>query len=289
MTSDQLSIGSFMREKAGEAMAAVSSTVVPLYRYADGVAPAFIGSGVLLRTRKQHFLLTAAHVLDEAGDGPLLPFDDAIRCARSSVLYKTPLPAAGRFHDPLDLGILPLTVEDAQALTAYAFVDERHVSYQTEPSQNAVAYSLLGFPETSTHENRLNRTARSVRKHWFDTECGPEVYRWLKVNLETHLLIRHNRKLAHGPKGNGPPFRLPGMSGGGIWQFHLLSSYTGTAKPLLSALFIEKNPRYGRALVGVRMAEIMRALAWKFHDVIECLPGHLLRSGRGPVCRPRAF
>lgn len=228
------------------------------------------GSGVLLRVSEEYFLLTAAHVLDNASGGReeggralYLPvgrepweLDLAADCFQSIA------PEGDRKRDLLDVGLLRLRSILAKGLSdnGYRWLvpADLQLTEVDRPGARAL-YGFMGYPSSQSRRNPIRKTLRRTCFHYSNKPLTPGEVIAKGFRPEAHIVIPVEKR-------RGLP-RLEGMSGGAVWSLrgHLRQG------PRLVAISIEDRISQ-QVLVGVRVKFFVAALAERFPELSFALP-----------------
>ena len=227
------------------------------------------GSGVLVRYRERHFLVTAAHVADKVASLwillPHAPLD--VAKAVGGHVVKTPVPASGqREDDSLDIAVMEIQAAAvAELTTTYQFVEETLLGVEY-PAFAEARYLLAGYPATQT--KTLGTTVKSVFRAFQAT-----------INQEFPFAItkfRHDHNLAVIFSGEQFPLtggsaalapKMPGMSGGGLWFFNNYLEENVAAQTKLVGIIIEqypKPPHNPEAILATKLTVVLRIIEQAF-------------------------
>lgn len=196
---------------------------VPLIQMKDG-RPTEIGTGTLVRIAEgATFLVTAAHVLEEATrPGTLLTIPAAGR-GRVALPGLVPL-LEGVRADRADVGIVRVSSEDAQRLgSVYEIIGLRDLMTFTAPFRNE--FLICGYPlvHQAFRAEAAELTAFAHRSTAYEGESPRELHRRGEVHLEREPLEGVDFLVdcpSMGINGRGETVvapRLHGMSGAALW------------------------------------------------------------------------
>ena len=231
------------------------SAVRPIYVVPRGQdAPIAIGSSTLLKVNDASFLLTAAHVADEAKEGALLVGGSVERSLvrLEGQFFSTTAPAGVREKDHYDFSFLRLSTEQVAALGS----DVRFIAH-TDVSQNRGTlpgrrFLMLGYP-VSKNKKSVSRPKRAIKPalssyQGFHLEA-PDLLKKLGLSGVDHLTIKHEARSALFDGTTDNSIHPRGNSGGPLIDFGLpnpaeLAPGAVLPKGRLSGLFIERYKEY---------------------------------------------
>jgi hypothetical protein len=201
--------------------------VRPIYVIEDRRAPQHLGCGVLVSAKGSTFVLTAAHVLEEAAGRQL-----AIAGAQHPV-YLTGYASLSnvpdgmtREEDDVDAAVIPLS--DVRAAALGCRPQEAYELAHPEDVEPAGAHILLfGFP-AARQMNKVEGTNLS-RSHIkaLGIRASASVYETAGLDERRHVLTRLQRENAITDRGRRTVPKLAGMSGCGIWTITGLAPGVG--------------------------------------------------------------
>lgn len=203
-----------LKEVIASAIETLISFSVPLYLNRDE-KPYLIGSGFFLATSCQCFLVTAAHVLDEADQSEMYYYTSTRmqRVLRGKrVRSKTP---AQRKQDQIDIGILNL---GENGLPPYPEVNKFALkeSY-LQPSylpRRRKEYVIIGFPASKNRFGHVQQQIIAAPYAYRADSIPDEEYSRYDVSPETHVVLPLDLRKGFDADGNPITFPKPqGMSG----------------------------------------------------------------------------
>lgn len=190
--------------------------VLPLYYFDHNRKPKKWATGFIVEIKKQHFLVTAAHVRlsHKEAKGPLYFFHEHRRTIEIGNMTMTNLnPDTG--IDRWDLAIAKLPDGGGPP---YAEVNKRAVHFdQLTPSlvpRSDWNYAAVGFPNSKNkvYEREIKGRALAV----ISGSPSQDVYDSMELNEQQHILVEYDRTF----ESKGAIFpKLTGMSGGPIFAF----------------------------------------------------------------------
>jgi hypothetical protein len=256
----------------------VSPFLYPLYKRDERNRMILFGSTILLSIDAHHFMLTAAHVIDQVENHKIDLPGQLLVGERPARWVTTELPQNGdRNFDKLDLAAIRITIDVAKAFEAIGkkFVKIGEVSID-DVSPSGSLYFFTGFPKSRTKYGR--------HKLWKPTEPKmvltyvPKVFgcrtfssdqiEKLDWNPKKNIIAQFDREkmvYAENRQRVVPP-DPDGMSGGAIWH-----DKAQNGKLQLAGIGIEYDPAH-KALIGTRMVEMLRLLKDAFPETIPYLP-----------------
>ena len=238
-------------QTAAQAAAIVRGSVVPVFCADPTLNPMFEGSGVLAIIDDRHMLASAAHVLDATTDGGVHLLADGREAEPlSPTVHLTIAPVAGRrTSDLVDLGLVPLTPAEVDALGPSNFVRVQPRVRRTGEKWH-LRYLVLGFPAKDQLRDDDGLRYRVAATYYTAAELSPGKYKAAGVDPIECIAIDFNDRRIAGPKGRGGKPNFIGMSGGGIWEVDPHVSYSTAHPPQLVGLLAGPAPRNKKALFG---------------------------------------
>lgn len=192
--------------------------VVPVIGEADGGKPRLVGSGILIVIANEHFLITAAHVLDENAISNLyLPSRNGFVMI-SGNSSRTSAPNGNRKIDRYDLAYVHLSEEIIQAIHSnFWFLPVSLVDLDTVPTEG-MHYMFIGYPHKAVQIKFGTSKVVAQIESYIDKVSHESVIRKANADPNCHIVIHFDAKKAKDSSGNliTPKDRL-GMSGGGVF------------------------------------------------------------------------
>lgn len=228
--------------------------------------PGVFGTGVLLRIDTHYFLISAAHVFDQAGDD--LFFTQSVAPdEKKCVVYRTDAPGGVRKNDKIDLGFCKLTPTIARQL-----VDAGHSFLGVDALEmDAVApiagkYSFTGYPGSKTKTLVREKILRPKPYEYSLLAMPDAALRSANWTPEIHLGGLFERSKMAYPAGEQITAPEPlGMSGGGVW---IKQSPQDDYR--LVGIGIEWDGR-NSMLIGVRIGLLVPMIKNRFPETIPYL------------------
>jgi hypothetical protein len=212
----------------------LSRSILPLFAQVPSGKPKLIGSGFLVSTGTNSYLVSAAHVFDELKIGNELFFyiEPYTKRKLSGSLRLTKMPEGNnRKHDRLYVGVLRL---EGPGLPPYPKVEKYPLAFDAlMPNalpRDSKQYLLIGFPESKSRANPIAREVASEFYCFRNASAAPQRYADIGVSMQSHVVLGFDRKHTVGPDGRIRAFPEPsGISGSPVW---LLYDESGSNDPV---------------------------------------------------------
>lgn len=180
-------------------------------------------SGVLIRYAENHYLLTAAHVVDGYDINHIcIPrFNKSTFVTLGGKWHRLD-PEIDRDKDKIDLAFLQLDSESISILLeeGYSFLDEKNIGLNHE-LKNYSCYLILGFPASKSKYNKYTNNISEERFLYMTKPISS--LDWLKNgDFDKDRNICLIRKEMGINQKTGQKCQMPdprGISGGGLWFF----------------------------------------------------------------------
>jgi len=184
--------------------------------------PRLVGSGFLISSGTNSYLVSAAHVFDELKDGHELFYyiEPSIKRKLSGSLRLTKLPEGkDRKGDRLDVGVLKL---EGPGLPPYPAVEKYPLAIgallPNALPREGKQYLLVGFPESKSHIKRVAREVVTEVYSYRNITVPSSKYADLDVSPQSHIVLGFDRKRTIGPDSQIRAFPEPkGISGSPLW------------------------------------------------------------------------
>ena len=203
----------------------LSRHILPLFVELPGGKPQLLGSGFLVSSGNDSYLISAAHVFDPLKNGqePFYYIESNLRRKLSGELKLSKVPQGGaRSRDRVDIGVLKL---QGPRLPPYPNVEKYPMPIQAlQPEslpREGKQYLLVGFPESQSRANPADREVASKVYAFRNISYPPEKYGLLGASVETHVVLSFDRKKSVGADTNIRAFPNPaGMSGSPVFLLY---------------------------------------------------------------------
>ena len=206
------------------------------------------GSGVLIRIRNLHLLISAAHVFDDF-EKLSIPIENGKFMLKPGGERISNYPKLNRENDNVDIGLLILDPESIRELkTTYSFLEEEQVMINHNFVENQ-KYLLYGFPSTWS-EKSFTRKSFHIRPFYnFTFPVNKNEYTKFNRKHYLNVIVEYDRKKAINVRSKTLSFGpdLFGMSGCGLWKINNLS------KVDLVAIMTDWPKENRNRIVGIRI------------------------------------
>lgn len=217
----------------------VFSSTIQFFRHDEKGNPKAFGTGVLIKIENQHFVFTAAHVIDKEQSDLWVPSDNDqfLRLGGQYITNSHP----NRKNDDIDVGIIILTPSTANLLeTRYKFVsiDEIQIDHRFNERQE---YVVVGYPATKTKSNFATNKLVSRPFKYITAPGASNRYKRMNCDPNHRVLVHYDRSsvlnLKTGRTQKGP--NSHGMSGCGFWHVPLNGFAQETGEKKLVAILTD--------------------------------------------------
>lgn len=224
-----------------------SSSVKPILGDDDDGNPLVLGSGILLSLDGAYFLVSAAHVFDQAKDLKIyIPCDDRPMPIKLNGFH-TVAPNDDREKDKYDFALCNLTAEQATNLGVESFLNETLIAtIKTSSDHHCMA---LGFPKS---RNKVSVALKKIQGH---------LYRYITKSIRKeddfsffiydNVLHAKDKDIIHDTEKHQyvKPVDPDGMSGGALidvgplshWEDVIKAGHEKTTQGKLLGMIIEKK------------------------------------------------
>jgi hypothetical protein len=266
---------SFLRRRRTAIDEVAGRSTWPVYGRRSNGCQSVVGTSFGLATKSARFVVTAAHVLNDAAGtmSIALPAAQAI----NGVVVKTSLDGSLHSNDSLDIGVIRLAPEAADVTDEEQFV--RVHQTDVEPRLEDVGirgdnpelmYALHGFPSSKNKVfSRSNRRPpQAIVDFAFPT--FPAMYEAVGISPLTHLALKvgHNGAINEAGDEAVPP-KLLGTSGGLVWRNDLSMPLSLQSRAV--AMILEFNRRF-RLIICVRLWVVFQLIRTCFPDLASEIP-----------------
>lgn len=218
-------------------------------------APVQIASGILIKGRSKHFLLTCKHVFEH------IKISDVIILTSSGFSVRLPdeIKFINNATDSIDLALVEIKKERLSELKfRYSFLPHKNLAFDHVFDED-LFYMLYGYINKRTE----------LKDHAFDVESAGFLtnirnyrkFEELGFNYSENISLEYNRrKLGDFDNDNRQmgPKELKGMSGGGIW-LSVVGRKKDTYRYLLVGVMIEERLERG-FIIGTKIGVIENEL-----------------------------
>lgn len=202
--------------------------------------PMMIGSAILLEIDAEKYLVTAAHVIDQATQGIIfIPNDDKLYPIEING-FSTLAPDNDRRKDRYDFACCHLSEEQLKNLVNATFINEGHIASGEDGSANQ--FMAMGYPKT---KNKVNIAAEKI-----DGKLYTYIDKGLRKETDFSYLEYKNTLKDKEKMIFDKPIDPDGMSGGALidlgpydWEKIIERTEKKLPSGKLIGLIIEKHRR----------------------------------------------
>lgn len=231
----------------------LSNHVLPLFQYENG-KPKLVGTGFLVSTDLDDYLISAAHVFDELAKGNELFFYIKANTTAKLLgkLLRTELPPSkNRNDDKLDIGVLKL---DKLIRPPYREILKYSLPINTlipnALPRDEKQYLIIGFPETKSRINPIVRELKSKLSIFRNISAPSSKYQELGLETSNHIVINFEIKRTISPNKAIQTFPKPnGMSGAPVWLLYDNNNHNDPEQTPIVGVLIEHHP-YKKVLIA---------------------------------------
>jgi hypothetical protein len=276
-----------MKPPAAETFMALGEFMIrptlPLLTMHRGFAKA-VGTGFLLKHLSAHYLVSAAHLLEDLSVRPLFFYTEPNKTRLVSGGYNSTSALSGRQHsDTWDVGVVRLDgdLPPYNLVNTYSLPIEilkpRHLP------RDGGRFFAAGYPASKGVVNRPARTIQSEALVYAPPSSPLDVYEKIGLSPATNIVMPFHVRKSHDEKFNAAQ-QMPdpvGMSGGPLWIVEQISG--GYLFPWIVGVLIEHRRPEGVMIatdVGIvhsliRGLELKRKELGVQHDdqIMEHWPG----------------
>lgn len=176
-------------------------------------------TGVFLQIENAHYMITAAHVVDNHVDEIFIGYENSFKKLGGELITNSLPDGLSRNKDNLDIAILKLD-DESIAFVEKKFEFLQDVDIEIDHKQiHAPVYSVIGYPAT---KNKFNRVTKSLKSNPFIFTTEPannETYTQLNHDISINVIVNYKKNRVYKNRSKncvtGPdPF---GISGSGLW------------------------------------------------------------------------
>ena len=220
-----------------------------------------IGTGVFIKFNDSHYILTAAHVLDEFARLKI-PVDDGDYLLIPGGVSYTNNFFDKRAKDKVDIGFLKLDQESISDIEKnYDFLDQSQIELNHNYAQLPL-YTYFGFPTTLSKYSKTRNNFHVIPFFHTTIPASMNIYDQLSRNPSQNIITSYNRKRAYNFKNknlsNGPD--LHGLSGCGLWYNDPMDLLQGICKPRLTAILTDWPVKNRNVVIGTNIDIIINSI-----------------------------
>jgi hypothetical protein len=185
----------------------------------DNIKPDPNASGVLLKVKGQHFLITAGHVLQWNNPEDIgIMINSTFYILNGIVKYVNPSKSVQ--SDKIDIAVWKIDDKVAKELeTRYRFLPFEKIDFQHK-IDSKTKYLIVGFPWRETKEDKVNKKLKSSPLIFLANEAKKESYKRLRFEEHSNILLNYKQKeVKNFGTGYVQQNESPeGISGCGVWH-----------------------------------------------------------------------
>jgi len=243
-----------------------------IYRVNSISQPEQSGTGILLHIGDRHFLLTAAHVLDDTED-----YDLFIPSNRSGALiplegdsFKSVAPGGNREDDLIDIAVVSLKPQTVDEIGSDSFLSISMVDVDDIGEQGAT-YIAMGYPgKKNAKANWGKRKYKRIPISYTANILPEEKLSGMGLRRASHLLISFKKRHSRNDAGRDITAPDPdGMSGGPLWRLNTYSDEKPSSR--LVGILIKWCTEVG-GILTVRLPILLTAIALHCPELAGLVP-----------------
>jgi hypothetical protein len=227
--------------------------------------PRLVGSGFLISSGTNSYLVSAAHVFDELKDGHELFYyiEPSIKRKLSGSLRLTKVSdGKDRKTDRLDVGVLKL---EGPSLPPYPAVEKYPLEIgallPNAMPREGKQYLLVGFPASKSRVKRVAREVVSELYSYINITVPFSKYADLDVSPQSHIVLGFDRKRTIGSDGQIRAFPEPsGISGSPLWLLHDENGVNDPAQTTIVGVAIEYHKNH-HAIVATDIDVVLKFIS----------------------------
>jgi hypothetical protein len=259
------------REAANESVDLLRH-ICAIYRADQNGEPEQFGSGVFLAVGSRHFMLTAAHVLDDNAHSTLyIPSTKTLKLVElKGDSFCSKAVDGDRERDRTDIGVVLLSPDLVDHIGPDAFATVPMVDVDDIGTAGG-SYIAMGYPwRKNAKLNRAKRTVKGRPLSYTANILPPEKLKSLGVHQGSHLLLEFDKRHSRDETGRDVTAPDPeGMSGGALWRFDVFGDEPLTSR--LVGIVIEWRDELG-GILTVRLPVILAGIAHEYPDLAYLVP-----------------
>lgn len=241
-------------------------------------APVSIGTCIFMRVGGEHFLVTAAHVMDNHSASPLYVAAGNSLQAIEGEFWETVAPDDDREKDKLDFAFWRLSSDFVKRINDVVFIDESEVSHNRGTMEGR-QFLAMGYP--ISRNKAIDMRKRHIRAQvWtYQASCfDPDNSSLLRMGFsrELHLFLKYDDREKDYKGGVENAINPRGASGGALIDLGLpgLANLAQDAPCIgrLAGVFIERhrNPKvHAFVKIGIVIEKILASLAEETASISE--------------------
>ena len=241
---------------AHEAADVLTRVSIPLY-LRDNDRPWLCGTGFIVKADAAHYLVSAAHVLDDAKEKGLFFYSEPSRPRFVAGPLRRSSNRDNRATDPFDIVVVKLA--DGE-MPPYRAVDKHAVPLSwLRPGRVPRAgrtYLIIGFPQSQARVSSATQEVNVVSYAYHAASVDESRYDLLGLSAGTHVAIHLDLEVGFDPEGKHRNFPKPkGISGAPMFELWGHDEDDPSIFPVVAVgIEYRKNER---AMVGTDVAVVL--------------------------------
>jgi hypothetical protein len=228
----------------------LSSYTFPIFENDNRGRPQQIGSSFIVRSDSEHYLVSAAHVLELLKTKTLYYYTAQAQIRKlNGKLMLNPW-EGDRDKDPIDTGVLRLGNESHPPYPDLKkFAVQPSYLRPSDSPRDGKHYAIVGYPETKNRADLATRTVNAVAYAYRNHSLPESEYQKHKLSPREHIVLPLRPKKSFDPDGKHVHFPKPqGMSGSPIWL--LFDDDASDLGPVCPIVGIGTKFRKGVGIIG---------------------------------------
>lgn len=185
----------------------------------ENILPEATASGVLLKVKNVHFLITAGHVLEDHKPEDIgIMIGDTFNILNGHIKYVRP--SESTVADKIDIAVWQLDMDVAEDIgKRYSFLPLEKIDYEHDIDKEP-KYLIVGFPWRKSKVNKKTKKIKVSPLIFLTNEAKEKFYNQLKFEKHSNLLLNYRQMKVKNfdtryVQSNTNP---QGISGCGVWH-----------------------------------------------------------------------
>jgi hypothetical protein len=252
-----------LNESSQLVLSRVSPAVRPLFVPKSDGSVVHIGSSVLLRIDREHFVVTASHVLDSAPPTVALYVGTPSAMPEIEGRRVKNVPGyGGRRLDQVDVGFVQLLPEDVERMAGCYFLAPDEIDVNDVAFYAPVVgtkYLSVGYPHELVSFSEDGSTYRARCVPWIGNPQSLSTSPEIGLSESSHVMLEFDGQRVAEQLQREAPINPRGMSGGGLFRFEL-SPKAASAGYKLVGILIQEHLEERGTLLATRLAFVTEGI-----------------------------